>query len=158
MQVLTVVFHSAFLTAMTLALEGLNVIVNLNGLGVNNIIIAEDSDDDINIENKLIEEFQEVGVPWAVMTFEQLVSNQVGMTKALIVIAGEKKEDWSSTMMAENQFLILTPLQPNASVDAMKEIVMEKISRLGMVNHLRYDSQVYVGFTDYLSAMKLFEV
>lgn len=152
-----IVLYLAFLNTQTSAFDGLNVIVNLNGLGVDHVIIVGDSDDNINIQN-MIQEFQDFGVPWAMMTFQQLVADQASLMKTLIVIFEEQKKDWSSSVMAENQFLILTDLQPDASEVAMKKMVMDKITRLGMDKHLRYDSQVYVGFTDYLSSMRLYEV
>lgn len=135
---------------------GLDVIMKSNGIGVNDVIVIGESMEYSYIY-PLVEWFQEMELPMAMMTLKQIAQIK-DLQKSLIVIFDVEKGNWSSTMMAENQFLILSDLPIKATDSTMKQIADKKIIDLGMKQHLRYDSQIYFGFTDYATTVNLYEV
>lgn len=141
---------------LIVAFHEFDVLTKSNGMVVNNVVIVGDSTENLYV-NLMIEWSQELELPMTLMTLNQMgqIQNQ---HESLIVIFEEEIGNWSSSMMAENQFLILSDLPTKARYSTMKKTVIEKVANLGMNSKLRFDSQVYFGFTDYTTTIQLYEV
>lgn len=150
------------MSLMTLGLSGsfktLDFLVSMNDLLVENIILVEDMNKDMDWEKrfKLLEIFN---LPVALMSIDMATEHQ-DLASSLMIINTNQMGNISSTMLSQNQWIVLLDSQEGLTKDDMILEVDSAVQMLGMADLLQYDSQVYAVFinrTD-ITAKNLFEV
>lgn len=136
-------------------MEGLDILFNKNGLQIDRIIMVGTFYQDPRLQH-IMKTTQNPDVLQTWMDIDDLVQYK-DLENSLIILFEGKTSQWSSEMLANNQWLFLINHE-DQDLDYSKEKIVQEMDELGIGRHLQYDSQVYVGFTDYESTFELVEV